>query len=109
VEGRLSSARATSDGSLHLVCELDERLGFRQLVEQQLCDGRGKNTQLPPSDLVRQSVYNQLAGYEGANDAERHSQDPAFHLIGSKKIMKLGGGAIAFWGRRCCIIRLNAF
>jgi hypothetical protein len=64
-------ARVTSDGGLLLVRELDERLAFGELIEQHLTDGRGKNTQLPLTDLVRQSIYSRLAGYEDVNDAER--------------------------------------
>jgi len=80
----------TSDGGLLLVRELDERLGFGELIERHLTDGRGKNTQLPLTDLVRQSVYSRLAGYEDVNDAERLSQDPAFRLIGSEKVLERG-------------------
>jgi len=39
-------SRVTSDGGLVLVRELDERLGFGELIERHLADGRGKNTQL---------------------------------------------------------------
>ena len=46
--------------------------------------------QLPLSDLLRQSVYSRLAGYEDVNDAERLSQDPTCRLIGSKKILQRG-------------------
>jgi hypothetical protein len=83
-------SRVTSDGGLLLVRELDERLGFGALIERHLADARGKNTQLPLTDLVRQSVYSRLAGYEDVNDAERLSQDPAFRLIGSSKIWERG-------------------
>ena len=83
-------ARVTSDGGLLLVRELDERLGFGELMERHLTDARGKNTQLPLADLVRQSVYSRLAGYEDVNDAARLSQDPAFRLIGSRKIWERG-------------------
>jgi Transposase DDE domain group 1 len=83
-------ARVTSDGGLLLVRELDERLGFGELIERHLTDGRGKNTQLPLTDLVRQSVYSRLASYEDVNDAERLSQDPAFRLIGSEKVLERG-------------------
>ena len=77
-------SRVTSDGGLILVRELDDRLGFGALIEQHLTDsGRGKNTQFPFADLLRQSVYSCLAGYEDLNEAERVSQDPAFRLIGS--------------------------
>jgi hypothetical protein len=69
---------------------LDERLGFGELIERHLTDGRGKNTQLLLADLLRQSVYSRLAGYEDLNDAARLSQDPTFRLIGSKKIWERG-------------------
>jgi hypothetical protein len=34
-------------------------------------DRRGKNKRLPLPDLLRQSIYSRLAGYEDVNDAER--------------------------------------
>jgi hypothetical protein len=67
-------SRVTSDGGLILVRELDERLGFGDLIAQYLTDSRrGKNTHLPLADLPRQSVYSRIAGYEDVNDAERLS------------------------------------
>jgi hypothetical protein len=84
-------SRVTSDGGLILVRELDERLGFGELITQHLSDARrGKNTQLPLTDLFRQAVYSRIAGYEDVNDAERLSQDPTFRLIGSEKIWERG-------------------
>jgi len=84
-------SRVTSDSGLLLVRELDERLGLNQLIEEHLTDGRrGKNTQLPLPDLLRQSIYSRLAGYEDLNDAQRLSQDPTFRLIGSEKIWDRG-------------------
>src|ERR1700675_156596 len=79
-------SRVTSDGGLVLVRELDERLGFRELSARHLADPRGKNSQLPLADLLRQSVYSRLAGYEDLNDAEGLSQDPTFRLLRSGKI-----------------------
>jgi hypothetical protein len=72
------------------VRELDERLGFGELISQHLTDPRGTNMRLPLADLLRQSVYSRLAGYEDVNDAERLSQDPTFRLIGSEKIWERG-------------------
>ena len=83
-------SRVTSNGGLILVRELDERLGFGELIKQYLADPRGKNTRLPLADLLRQSVYSRLAGYEDVNDAEQLSQDPTFRLIGSEKIWDRG-------------------
>ena len=85
---------ATSDPGLLLVRELDERLGLGQFIREDLTGGRrGKNTQLPFSDPLRQSVYSRLFGYEDLNDAEPMSQDPTFRLIGSEKIWE-GGAAL---------------
>jgi hypothetical protein len=84
-------SRVTSDSGLILVRELDERLGFGELIEQHLTDSRrGKDTQFPFADLLRQSVYSRLAGYEDLNDAQRLSQDPSFRLIGSEKLWDRG-------------------
>ena len=71
--------------------ELDERLGFGEIIAQHLTDSRhGKNTQLPLADLFRQSVYSRIAGYEDVNDAERLAQDPTFRPIGSEKTWDRG-------------------
>src|ERR1017187_3545429 len=83
-------SRVTSDGGLVLVRELDERLGLSELIEQHLTDSGGKSAQLPLADLLRQSVYSRLAGYEDVNDAERLSQDPTFRLMGSERIWERG-------------------
>ena len=84
-------ARVTSDGGPIPVPELDERLGLSELMERHLSDSRrGKNIQLPLADLLRQSIYSRLAGYEDVNDAARLSQDPTFRLIGSRKIWERG-------------------
>src|SRR5258707_3257005 len=72
-------ATVTSDAGLLLPRELDESLGLSALIERHLSDPRtGRNTQFPVADLVRQSIYSRLAGYEDTNDAERLAEDPPF-------------------------------
>ena len=61
-------SHVTSDGGLILVRELDERLGLGKLIGEHLTDSRQGFTL---ADLLRQSVYSRLAGYEDLNDAER--------------------------------------
>jgi hypothetical protein len=79
-------SRGTSDAGLILVRELDERLGLEAIIAARLRDSRqGLNTQFPLPDLLRQSIYSRLAGYEDLNDAARLSTDPTFRLIGSPK------------------------
>lgn len=84
-------SRPTSDGGLILVRGLDEHLGFVDLIAQYLTDSRrGKNIQLSLADLLRQSVYNRIAGYEDVDDGEPLWQDRTFQLIGSEKIWERG-------------------
>src|SRR5712691_10033433 len=79
-------SRVTSDAGLVLVRELDERLGLEAIIAAHLSDSRhGLNTQFPLTDLLRQSIYSRLAGYEDLNDAARLATDPTFRLIGSPK------------------------
>ena len=56
-------SRATSDGGLILIRELDERLGLERLIEEHLSNSRqGLNKQFTLADLLRESVYSRLAG-----------------------------------------------
>ena len=62
-------SRVTSDAGLVLVRELDERLGLEAILTEHLRDSRhGLNTQFPLPDLMRQSIYSRLAGYEDLNE-----------------------------------------
>ena len=79
-------SHVSSDGGLILVRELDERLGLGKLIDEYLSDSRqGLNKKFPLADLLRQSIYSRLAGYEDVNDAVRVSADPTFRLIGSQR------------------------
>ena len=81
----------TSNGGLILVRELEERFGLSELFGEHLVDSRpGRNRQFPLPDLLRQSVYSRLAGYEDLNDAARVSADPTSRLLGSEKVWKRG-------------------
>ena len=51
-------SRVTSDAGLLVVRELDERHGMSELISDNLTDARrGRNTQLPLPDMLRQSIY----------------------------------------------------
>jgi hypothetical protein len=65
-------AAVTSDAGLLLPRELDERLGLSTLIDRRVTDARtGHNRQVPLPDLLGQSIYSRLVGYEDINDAER--------------------------------------
>jgi hypothetical protein len=79
-------ATVTSDAGLLLPRELDERLGLSAVIERHLTDPRtGRNAQFPLRDLLRQSIYSRLAGYEDTNDAERLAEDPTFRMLASRE------------------------
>ena len=79
-------ATVTSDAGLLLPRELEERLGLSTLIERHLTDPRtGYNRQFPLPDLLRQSIYSRLAGYEDTNDAERLAEDPTFRMLASRE------------------------
>ncbi len=79
-------ARLTSDGGLLAYRELDDTLGLFNSASPVMSDKRtGRNIQHDMANLLRQSVYSRLAGYEDANDAQRLSADPAMRAITSKK------------------------
>src|SRR5215510_86302 len=69
---------------------------WARFITEHLNDSRrGLNTQFDLADLLRQSVYSRLAGYEDLNDAERLAADPAFRLIASPKIWNRGAALIS--------------
>ncbi len=80
-------ARLTSDGGLLAYRELDEALGLFESASAVMNDRRtGRNIQHDITNLLRQSVYSRLAGYEDLNDAQRLSVDPVMRaIIGKKK------------------------
>jgi len=48
----------------------------------------GRNIQHDMTNLLRQSVYSRLAGYEDVNDAQRLSVDPVMRAVTGKKRRK---------------------
>ncbi len=59
--------KVANDAELLTCRELDEALGLTSAVGSDLCDIRtGGNTQHGLAVLLRQSIYNELAGYEDA-------------------------------------------
>jgi len=93
-------SEVTSDGGLIAVRELDEQLGLTALAEEFLSDTRyGRNIQHELTELLRQSVYSRLAGYEDVNDAEKLRNDPALKSVLSERALEKGGAAEKTVGR----------
>jgi len=79
-------AGLTSDGGLLAYRELDEALGLFNSASDVMSDKRtGHNIQHDMTNLLRQSVYTRLAGYEDVNDAQRLSVNPVMRAVTGKK------------------------
>jgi hypothetical protein len=79
-------ARLTSDGGLLAYRELDEVLGLFNSASDVMSDKRtGRNIQHDMTNLLHQSVYTRLAGYEDVNDDQRLSVDPVMRAVTGKK------------------------
>ena len=68
-------SKVTTDAGLLAYRELDGVLGLFDSVSKDLSDVRiGRNTQHRIENLLRQSIFSRLAGYEDVNDATRMSK-----------------------------------
>ena len=73
-------------GNLLAYRRLDEALGLFNSASDVMNDKRtGRNIQHDMSNLLRQSVYTRLAGYEDVNDAQRLSVDPVMRSVTGKE------------------------
>ncbi len=83
---KFHGGRLTPDAGLLAYRELDDGLGLTDLGGAALSDlHRGKNTRHLLTGLLRQSVFEHLAGCEDVNDAERLSHDPATRAVVDRK------------------------
>src|ERR1700751_4310540 len=82
-----SGGQITSDAGLLPLRAFDQRHGLTQELAQHLRDprqsGRVRHCSLA---LLRQRVYQIVAGYEDANDADRLRHDPAFQLLADQPL-----------------------
>ena len=70
-------SKVTTDAGLIAYRELESVLGLFESASRILLDRRtGRNVQHAIGNLLRQSVYSRLAGYEDVNDASRMSKGP---------------------------------
>jgi Transposase DDE domain group 1 len=81
----------TSDAGLMLVREFDERWGLTADVSRRLTDARDRRyVTHPATTLLRQRLYQIVAGYEDTNDATRLRDDPIFQVVASRNPATLG-------------------
>jgi len=93
-------SKVTTDAGLLAYRELDGALGLFDSVSKDLSDVRiGRNTQHRIENLLRQSIFSRLAGYEDVNDATRMSKDPVMRAIAGKKKVKKNAVSTNTMGR----------
>jgi len=100
--------RLTSDGGLIAYRELDEVLRIFDSVPTAIIDKRsGRNIQHDMTNLLRQSVYSRLAGYEEVNDAQRLSVDPVMRAVTEKKKNAASANTIGRFETEILILKEN--
>lgn len=91
----------TSDAGLVLLREFDEALGLTATAADRLTDPRDRRYVTHAlRSLLRQRLYQIVAGYEDANDAALVRRDPAFQIVA-------GGGAGAALGSQPTLSRFE--
>jgi hypothetical protein len=81
----------TTDAGLLLVREFDEQLRLSADVVSRIADRRDPRYITHELDaLVRQRLYQIVAGYEDVNDADRLRHDPAFQVVAADGRATLG-------------------
>lgn len=75
----------TSDAGLLLLREFDQRQGWTAKLASALADPRDADSvDHTREELLRQRLYQIVAGYEDGNDADRLRHDPAFQLLSGR-------------------------
>src|SRR5713226_6128834 len=72
----------TSDGGILLIGAFEQERGLTESINQLLCDPRNpEGVDHQQIALLRQRIYQIIAGYEDCNDAERLRHDPALRAL----------------------------
>ena len=90
----------SSDGGLLLHRELDDALHLTDMAAAVVADPRtGRNGRHRFAELLRQSVFSRLAGYEDVNDAQRLCRDPVMRQLVGGRAVKRGAASASAMGR----------
>src|SRR6201982_1264278 len=83
----ISDRQITSYAGLLPLRSFDQRFGLTRELAEHLRDPRqGGRVRHSSLSLLRQRVYQIVAGYEDANDADRLRHDPAFQLLADRPL-----------------------
>ena len=82
-----SGGQMTSDAGLLALRQFDHPRRLTASLAQALTDERSANkVDHPLASLLRQRLYQIVAGYEDANDADRLRHDPTFQLLADRAV-----------------------
>ena len=82
-----SGGQISSDAGLLPLRAFDQRHGLTRDLAQRLSDPRAdERVQHSVLSLLRQRLYQIVAGYEDANDADRLRYDPAFQILADQPL-----------------------
>ena len=87
IRADFSGGQITSDAGLLPLRALDQRHGLTRGLAECVCDDRDDSRVSHPGlSLFRQRLYQIIAGYEDANDADRLRHDPAFQIVADQPL-----------------------
>jgi hypothetical protein len=87
IRADFSGGQITSDAGLLPLRAFDHRYGLTRGLAQRVCDPREEErVRHSVSSLFRQRLYQIIAGYEDANDADRLRHDPAFQILADQPL-----------------------
>jgi hypothetical protein len=87
ITANFNGGMITSDGGLLLLHKYEEKIKFTELITNQLIDKRTAYLiRYDLDQIVRQLIYQNIAGYEDAIDANYLRNDPTFRLISNQAI-----------------------
>jgi hypothetical protein len=87
IRADFSGGQITSDAGLLPLRAFDQRHGLIRGLAQRVCDPREEErVRHSVLSLFRQRLYQIIAGYEDANDADRLRHDPAFQILADQPL-----------------------
>src|SRR5712671_7602554 len=87
IRADFSGGQITGDAGLLPLRAFDQRHGLTRGLAECVCDDRDDSRVSHPGlSLLRQRLYQIVAGYEDANDADRLRYDPAFQILADQPL-----------------------
>ena len=87
IRADFSGGQITSDAGLLPLRAFDQRHGLTRGLAECIGDDRDDSRVSHPGlSLLRQRLYQIIAGYEDANDADRLRHDPAFQILADQPL-----------------------